>query len=90
MYNNKKIHFETLKKIVNINISETKRTYYHNTFRNYKNNVKQTWRIINDTLGKRNKKTNQPISIEHKNSLNTDPNKIANTFNDYLQIFVQI
>ena len=38
--------------------AETKRIYYHNTFQNYKNNVKQAWRVINDTLGKRNQKTN--------------------------------
>ena len=36
MYNNKKINFKTFKKIVNINIVETKRTYHHKTFRNYK------------------------------------------------------
>ena len=30
MYNNKKINFKTFEKIVNINIAETKRTYYHN------------------------------------------------------------
>ena len=36
-----------------------------------------------DTLGKRNQKTNLPISIEYNNTLITDPNKIANTFNDY-------
>ena len=45
--------------------------------------MKQTWRVINDTLGKRNQKTNLPISIEHNNTLITDPNKIANTFNYY-------
>ena len=84
MYNNKKINFKTFEKIVNINIAaETKRTYYHNTFRNYKNNVKQTWRVINDTLGKRNQKTNLPLSIEHNNTLITEPNKTVNTFNDY-------
>ena len=45
--------------------------------------MKQTWRVINDTLGKRNQKTTLPISIEHNNTLITDPNKKANTFNDY-------
>ena len=36
MYNNKMIKFKTFEKIVNINIAEKRRTYYHNTFRNYK------------------------------------------------------
>ena len=45
--------------------------------------MKQTWIVINETLGKRNQKTNIPMSIEYINTLITDPNKIANTFNDY-------
>ena len=40
--------------------------------------MKQTWRVLNYTLGKRNQKTNLPISIEHNNTLISDPNKIAN------------
>ena len=36
MYNNKKIYLKTFEKIVNINIAETRRIYYHNTFQNYK------------------------------------------------------
>ena len=42
MYNNKKTNFKTFEKIVNINIIETKRSYYHNTLRNYKNNMMTT------------------------------------------------
>ena len=64
MYNNKKINFKTFEKIVNINIIETKRSYYHNTFRNYKNNMKKPWRIINKTLGKRNQKNNLPNKLK--------------------------
>ena len=82
MYNNKKINLKTFEKIVNINIAETKRTYYQ--FRNYKSNMKQIWRVINDTVGKRNQKIYLTISIEHHNTLITDPNTIVHTFNDYL------
>ena len=35
MHNIKKINFKTFEKVVNINIAETKRIYYHNTFQNY-------------------------------------------------------
>ena len=45
--------------------------------------MKKTWNIINETLGKTNKKNNLPMFIEHNNTLITDPNRIANTFNDY-------
>ena len=60
-----------------------KQTYYHNTFRNYKNNMNKTWRIINETLGKTNQKNNLPMFIEYNNTVITDPNRIANLFNDY-------
>ena len=45
--------------------------------------MKKTWRIINETLGKGNQKNNLPMFIEHNNTLITDQNRIANTFNDY-------
>ena len=48
-----------------------------------KNNMKKTWRIINETLGKTNQKNNLPMCIEHNNTLITDPNRISNPFNDY-------
>ena len=83
MYNNKTINFKTFEKIVNINIIETKRSYYHNTFQNYKNNMKKTWRIINETLGKTNQKHNLSMFREHNNTLITDPNRISDTFNGY-------
>ena len=53
IYNNKKINFKTFERIVNTNIEETKKNYYHNTFRNYKNNMKKTWLTINETLGRK-------------------------------------
>ena len=41
--------------------------------------MKQIWRLINDTLGKRNQKTNLRMSIEHNNTLIADSNKIHST-----------
>ena len=66
-------------------LSETKRSYYHKTFRNYKNNMNRTWRITNETLRKRNQENNLPVFIEHNNTLITDPNRISNTFNYYFE-----
>ena len=45
--------------------------------------MKKTWRIINETLDKRNQINNLPMFIEHNNTLITYPNRIAYTFNDY-------
>ena len=47
--------------------------------------MKQTWRIINETLGKRNQNKNLPMFIEHNNTLITHQNRIANTFNAYFE-----
>ena len=45
--------------------------------------MKQTWRIINETLDKTNQKNNLPMFSEHNNTLITDPTRISNTFNVY-------
>ena len=56
-------------------------------YNNKKINFKTFEKIVNiniiETLGKRNQKNNLPMFIEHNNTLITDPNRIANTFNDY-------
>ena len=38
--------------------------------------MKNTWRIINKTLDKRNQKNNLPMFIGHNNTLITDPKRI--------------
>ena len=59
-----------------------KQMYFHRTFNLYKGDIKKTWLIINKTLN--NKKTSdlsQFFSIGNK--LTSDPNEIANEFNEY-------
>ena len=52
MYNSRKINFKTFEIIVNKNIDTAPQKCYHDTFNSYKNNVKKTWKTINDTLGR--------------------------------------
>ena len=42
-------------------------------------NIEET---INETLGRKSKKNNLPVFIEHNNTTITDQNEIVNTFND--------
>ena len=42
-YNRKKINLKTFDKIIDKNIEEAKKIYYHTTFSAYKNNLKKTW-----------------------------------------------
>ena len=51
IYNTRKTNFKTYERIVNINIQEAKRVYYFNSFKNFKTNIKKTWKTINDTWG---------------------------------------
>jgi len=83
IYNNKKINFKTYERIVDRNIIETKKLYYHNTFQNIKNSMKKTWKTINETLGKGHNKRELPASVLHMGIQINDPVEIANVFNDY-------
>ena len=61
-----------------------KRQYYHTAFNTHSNNLKKTWKIINEVLNRNNKKHNLPLSFKSKNgALITNEKEIANSFNDY-------
>ena len=83
IYNEKKINFKTFERIIDKNIIEAKKQYYHNTFRNFKNNIKKTWITINETIGRHRKQTKMPTSVVYENKHTTDCNEIANAFNKY-------
>ena len=53
---NLKSTFKAFARIVTRNINETKRSYYHETFKHFINDIKNTWKTINDTLGRHTKK----------------------------------
>ena len=63
-------------------IKEAKRLYYTRTFPIYKNDIKQTWTIIKNTL---HRKTNCELHQQFFicNRAVTNPDKIANKFNEY-------
>ena len=82
IYNSRKINFKTFERIVNKNIDTTQKNVYHDTFNSYKNNIKKTWTTINDTLGRGRNQSKLPTYIVD-NEKNTNPEKIANTFNNY-------
>ena len=63
-------------------IREAKRWYYTRTFAIYKNNIKQTWTIIKDTL-QRKIKCETPSQFVIGNRTVTNPGEIANKFNKY-------
>ena len=58
-------------------LKEAKRLYYTRTFAIYKNNIKQTWTIIKDTL-QRKIKCETPSQFVIGNRMVTNPDEIAN------------
>ena len=82
-YQIKKINFKTYERIVDKKIEETKKKYYYDTFRNHKNCMKNTWKTINETLGKNKKDSKLPTYVQHNNTIVSNPTEIANVFNDF-------
>ena len=73
-----KSYYNTLRR----SIKKAKRLYYTRTFAIYKNDIKQTWTIIKDTLHRKTKcELHQQFFI--CNRAVTNPDEIANEFNKY-------
>ena len=81
-YRNKKINLCTYNRIINRSKTYLKKWYYAEKFHQLKNNIKLTWRLINEVLG-----NNPNKSISTKFNINdkciTDQQEIANHFNSF-------
>ena len=80
-YELKKINFKTLERIVKENIKVAKREYYFKTFTAQKNDMRKTWRTINDTLNSKSNKSKFPTKFIVNNKTITDHKEIADQFN---------
>ena len=77
-----KAEFTNFKNTLRRSINAAKRLYYMRTFALYKNDIKQTWSVIKDTLQK--KLHSAPSNKFILNNVTiTDPDEIANEFNIY-------
>ena len=52
LYETMRLNLKTYQRILKNSIKEAKRVYHFNLFSKYKADVKKTWSIIKDTLGK--------------------------------------
>ena len=65
-------------------IRKSKKKYYENKFNKVKNNIRETWRIINHVLKpKFNKKGNSVKQIIINNKIHENPDEISNLFNEF-------
>ena len=60
-----------------------KRHYYDQRFASAKNDLKETWKLINEVINKRKCKPSFPPSFRSDGSIITDPAEIANGFCNY-------
>ena len=54
LYGTLKAHFNKYRNILKKTITKPKRIYYVDVFSRFKNNIKQTWKVIKETLHKNN------------------------------------
>ena len=77
-----KINLKTYNTILKNSIRSAKRKYYYERFDKSKNNIKNTWRYINEIMN-RNTKNNFPDVFVNNGKLINDKDLIANEFNAY-------
>jgi len=75
--------FKTYKNKLHMLIRKSKRKYFFTKFERTKNNLRQTWRTINDIIGKtKNNSVHSKFKDESGNML-SDPKDISNKFNTF-------
>ena len=70
------------KNILTKTLRAEKRKYFQNQILLFKNDIKNTWKVINSAINKRNDK-HHITKIKHNDTEIHDFNLIASTFNDY-------
>ena len=62
---------------------EMKTNYYKEQIDQHKNNIKKTWSVLNQALGKQAKQSHFPNVFSINNQLISDKQEIADSFNKY-------
>lgn len=77
-----KLRYSEAKKNYDTKIKQAKREFINDKLDNASNQAKETWKIINQERNK-NTKTDKVVHLKNNNTIETDPQKIANLFNNY-------
>ena len=89
LFNRRKEEFKLYRTHLRKSIRNAKRTYFEHIFTQNKNDIKKTWKILNETLSRntkiqiRQKKTKKHEEFSINNQLVSDPEVIANSCNEY-------
>ena len=78
-----KMKYRKLKKFVEKHVKLAKRRYYSAYFKKYSNDSRKQWQMVNNLLNRKTKKKTSIKNLQYKNENFTDPQEIANKFNEY-------
>ena len=82
-YEQIKQRFKSYEKIVKKDIKQAKQRYFDQIFTAYKNDMKKTWKTINETLNRNKKKSNVASILYHNGNVLSNAKDTANAFNVY-------
>lgn len=83
LYNTLKVNLNTYNNILRKLIREAKRLYFHSLFSKFKNDLKNTWKTINDVMGRSKSKEKFPEHFIIDNTAVSDSQSIADSFNNF-------
>ena len=76
------MQFKKQRNIVNNEIRLAKRSYYHNSFNEYKVNSRKTWQTINELTSRKSGKESV-TSLKVNGVSTTNPTMLSNEFNNH-------
>ena len=78
-----KSRYNKIKKFVAKHIKKAKHTYYENYFKQYSDDGRKQWQMINQLLNRKTKSKIEFKKIIFNDKVVTDPREIAHDFNDF-------
>ena len=83
LFNTLKTELATYNSILKKLIREAKKNHYDQCFHKFKNDIKKTWQTIKTIINKNSNKSEFPSSFRMNDTIITDKQQIANSFNQY-------
>ena len=88
-YDTININLKTYNGILKTSIRAAKQTYFELCFKRFKNDIKNSWKTINDILSKTKIQKKSPTVIVENGVTHTDKQNIANNFNQFFTNIAQ-
>ena len=88
-YDTININLKTYNGILKTSIRAAKQIYFELCFKRFKNDIRNTWKTINDILSKTKIKKKSPTVIVENGVTHTDKQHIANKFNQFFTNIAQ-